>query len=160
MRPVTLCYCLRNDDILMAMKKRGFGVGKLNGYGGKVQSDESILEAALRELEEESGLVANTTDFVKVAIIDFYFDDVPPEKDFNQTVHVFLLKKWVGEPCETEEMKPYWFKINALPENMWIDDIYWLPTVLRGEKLKAEFRFMDSGKRISSHKINILEQLD
>ena len=40
------------ERILLAMKKRGFGAGKFNGFGGKVEARETILEAALREFEE------------------------------------------------------------------------------------------------------------
>jgi 8-oxo-dGTP pyrophosphatase MutT (NUDIX family) len=35
------------------MKKRGFGAGKFNGFGGKVEPQESILEGAIREFREE-----------------------------------------------------------------------------------------------------------
>jgi hypothetical protein len=35
MKITTLCFCLKNDLVLLAMKKRGFGTGKWNGYGGK-----------------------------------------------------------------------------------------------------------------------------
>ena len=38
------------------MKKRGFGVDKWNGFGGKRQGQETMAECASRELEEESGL--------------------------------------------------------------------------------------------------------
>lgn len=33
----TLCLLKRNDEILLAMKKRGFGTGKYNGVGGKIE---------------------------------------------------------------------------------------------------------------------------
>jgi hypothetical protein len=35
-----LCLFRKDGQILLAMKKRGFGAGKWNGYGGKVQPDE------------------------------------------------------------------------------------------------------------------------
>jgi 8-oxo-dGTP diphosphatase/2-hydroxy-dATP diphosphatase len=38
------------------MKKRGFGKGKWNGFGGKVEEGECIEDSAIRELEEECGL--------------------------------------------------------------------------------------------------------
>jgi 8-oxo-dGTP pyrophosphatase MutT (NUDIX family) len=38
------------------MKKRGFGNGKYNGFGGKVENGETIQQAAIRETIEESGL--------------------------------------------------------------------------------------------------------
>ncbi|CAN0403706.1 unnamed protein product, partial [Ectocarpus sp. 8 AP-2014] len=46
------------NEILLGMKKRGFGEGKWNGFGGKVESGESVEEAAKRELMEEAGLTA------------------------------------------------------------------------------------------------------
>jgi 8-oxo-dGTP pyrophosphatase MutT (NUDIX family) len=39
--------------ILLSLKKRGFGIGKWNGAGGKLHKGETILQGALRELEEE-----------------------------------------------------------------------------------------------------------
>lgn len=44
------------------MKKRGFGEGWWNGYGGKVQDGESMTDAMVRELQEESDLVAKNTE--------------------------------------------------------------------------------------------------
>ena len=41
----TLCFLLRKDEILLAKKKYGFGVGKWNGVGGKVEKGETIEEA-------------------------------------------------------------------------------------------------------------------
>ncbi|MDO8590857.1 MAG: NUDIX domain-containing protein, partial [bacterium] len=53
MRLTTLCFLVRDDEVLLAMKKRGFGVGKFNGVGGKVTAGESVLEAMIREAKEE-----------------------------------------------------------------------------------------------------------
>lgn len=44
----TLALIQSNGNILLGMKKRGFGVGRWNGFGGKVHSDETVLEAAKR----------------------------------------------------------------------------------------------------------------
>lgn len=41
MRLATLCYLLKDDQVLLAMKKRGFGEGKWNGPGGKVEKGET-----------------------------------------------------------------------------------------------------------------------
>ncbi len=122
------------------MKKRGFGVGKLNGVGGKVEKGESIENALLRETREEVNV--EIKEFEKVAVIDFYFKDNSVNKDFNQKAHVFIAYKWEGEPTESEEMAPQWVDINMLPlEKMWSDDRYWLPEILSGKKLMAWFLF-------------------
>ena len=122
------------------MKKRGFGVGKLNGVGGKVEEGESIENALLRETREEVNV--EIKEFEKVAVIDFYFKDNSVNKDFNQKAHVFIAYKWEGEPTESEEMAPQWVDINMLPlEKMWSDDRYWLPEILSGKKLMAWFLF-------------------
>jgi 8-oxo-dGTP pyrophosphatase MutT (NUDIX family) len=137
------------------MKKRGFGEGKLNGYGGKVGADESIAAAAIRELNEETGISADQIDLEKVAEIDFYFADIPEEKNWNQTVHVFFLRTWHGSPHETEEMKPEWHRVNALPmDKMWVDDKYWLMKVIEGKKIRASFTFAGKGESVLKHMIH------
>ena len=45
-----------SGDVLLGMKKRGFGIGKWNGFGGKVKDGETIRECAMRETQEECGL--------------------------------------------------------------------------------------------------------
>jgi len=45
---LTLVFIIEPDRILLGMKKRGFGAGWWNGFGGKVQPDETIEEAAKR----------------------------------------------------------------------------------------------------------------
>ena len=55
------------------MKKRGFGAGRWNGFGGKVAPAETIEDAARRELLEEAGVLGNFSDmtpettFIKLA---------------------------------------------------------------------------------------------
>ncbi|XP_063284996.1 oxidized purine nucleoside triphosphate hydrolase isoform X2 [Pelobates fuscus] len=43
---LTLVLVVQPPRILLGMKKRGFGVGLWNGFGGKVQTGETIEEAA------------------------------------------------------------------------------------------------------------------
>jgi 8-oxo-dGTP diphosphatase len=119
------------------MRKRGFGVNKWNGFGGKVVDGEKIEEAAVREVFEEINV--KVKDLEKVGEIEFYF---PHKQEWNQTVHVFIAKNWEGKIKETEEMKPKWFSINSIPyDEMWVDDRYWLPQVLEGKRVKARFVF-------------------
>lgn len=138
----TLCLALEETRILLGMKKRGFGVGKYNGFGGKPQEeDESIEHTALREFQEESGLSSELKHLEKVAELDFYF---PHKTDWHQTVHVYLIRTYSGNPVETEEMAFKWFDLNNIPyHSMWDDDKHWLPLTLQGKKLRASFIFRE-----------------
>src|SRR3989338_6433965 len=53
---LTLCLVQKDGRVLLGMKKRGFGMGKWNGFGGKVDAGETVEEAAKRELFEEAGI--------------------------------------------------------------------------------------------------------
>ncbi len=128
------------------MKKRGFGAGKWNGVGGKVDGQESIEQATIRETKEEIGVSINPADLKSRGSIKFSFDGKP---DWNQEVHFFVTEKWEGKPVESEEMKPQWYDNDKLPfENMWLDDPYWLPKVLAGKKVEGEFLFNNDGSEI------------
>jgi len=157
MRQATLCLFLKNNRILLAMKKRGFGQGKWNGVGGKIdeeKGDRDILAATIRETKEEIGVLVN--DLEKVALLRFRF---PYQIDWNQDVHVFLAKKWQGQPKESEEMLPKWFKTNTIPyEAMWDDDKIWLPHILEGKKLEAGFLFR-KGEVIDKYHLNFVKQV-
>lgn len=137
LRQATLCFLIRDDEVLLAMKKRGFGKGRWNGVGGKHNPGENINQTAIRETQEEIDVVLK--DIEVRAVLDFYFPNNP---DWSQQVIVYFSKSWEGIPKETEEMKPLWYKKDDLPLNeMWSGDKHWLPKVLGGSKVKAEFLF-------------------
>ncbi|MBI2636751.1 MAG: 8-oxo-dGTP diphosphatase, partial [Parcubacteria group bacterium] len=124
--------------VLIGMKKRGFGQGRWNGFGGKVKDGETIDAAASRELREEVGVVP--VDLRKAGLADFYFDDGTPDI----RVHVFCATQFLGEPRETEEMRPQWFKHREIPfGDMWPDDEHWFPHFLKGSFFRGTFRFRD-----------------
>jgi len=165
MKQATLCLLLKNQgnqkELLLAMKKRGFGVGKWNGVGGKFdpsKGDKTIIDTAIRETKEEIGLIVNNPQ--RAAVLNFYFPYVPKDRGWDQTVHVFLSSDWSGELLETDEMKPQWFKLNEIPfEQMWDDDRVWLPLILRDKKLKADFIFK-KGEIIKGYKLKFTEGFD
>lgn len=156
MRDVTLLFLVKRNsisitDVCLAMKKRGFGKDRYNGYGGKIEGDETIEDAVKRECREESGVMVS--DLEKVAEIEFTF---PHMQQYNQRVHAYITSLWAGEPKETEEMKPFWFRVNSIPyEQMWPDDIYWLPQVLEGNKIKAKFT-LGEGDTVVSKEVTII----
>ena len=159
LRDSTLLFLIKKNnseitDICLAMKKRGFGMNKWNGVGGKVEPGETIEQSAIRETEEEISVIIK--DIVKVAELTFYFSENP---DWDKVVHVYFAENWEGEPIESEEMKPQWYTVDSIPyENMWPDDIFWLPEVIKGQKLKASFT-LDSHDTILEQHIDIVDEL-
>jgi mutator protein MutT len=155
MRLTTLGFLRRGDEVLLALKKRKFGVGKWNGPGGKVEDGESVEESILREIQEEIAVKVEKQDLQKHAELTFHFRSYP---DWDQLCHVFFIEKWKGEPVETEEMKPEWFPISDIPyEKMWSDDIYWLPKVVAGKYVKASFYFTGEGESLDEHSVQEVE---
>lgn len=149
----TLLILRRNDEVLLAMKKRGFGAGLWNGVGGKIDPGETVEQAMVRECQEEIGVTP--IQFEKVAIHDFRFED----GNNDMLVHAYLGTVWEGEPVETEEMAPQWFSIDDIPyDKMWDDDQYWLPQVLAGKKLENIFVF-DNDNKLVSQQITEVEEL-
>ena len=118
------------------MKKRRFGVGKWNGYGGKVEGSESIEESLLREVKEEGNIDIHNPE--KLGIIEFTF----METGLVIENHIYKVTDFEGEPVETEEMRPEWFHVDDIPfAHMWADDPYWMQMFLKGKKFKGKFTF-------------------
>jgi len=135
MTHVTLCLPIdiANRQVLLGLKKRGFGQGKWVGLGGKIEPGETLAAAAVRELYEEAGLLADPGRIEQVARLTFCF---PTRPDWDQLMHVFIVREWQGEPRESEEIAPQWQPIDDLPfDRMWDDGRRWLPRVLAGERL-------------------------
>lgn len=152
-KQATICLILRTNnsktEILLAMKKRGFGAGFWNGPGGKPNEGESIEKAAIREVKEEIDVDIELKNLQKTGLLHFYFSE--DKKGWDQDVHVFVVKKWSGIPVESEEMKPKWFEEKNFPyKEMWPDDVFWMPEVLAGRKIEAWFLFDKDEKLINT----------
>lgn len=156
MKRTTLCFLVREGEVLLAMKKRGFGVGKWNGVGGKVEKGEDVKASAVREIEEIGARVSpDALEYSGDLAFSF-----PDNTEWNQQVSVFLIRQWAGEVQETEEMRPFWYRHHALPfEHMWVDDPHWVPLVLEGKKIKGEFVFSGSGEILAGVKVWEVSQL-
>jgi 8-oxo-dGTP pyrophosphatase MutT (NUDIX family) len=133
---LTLLYLRKNDQILLAMKKRGFGKDLWNGVGGKIENNESIEKALIRECQEEIGAVPSEYEKVGYLIFNEHHEGVRK----LMHLHIYTASEWFGEIVETEEMSPQWFALNDIPySRMWPADRIWLPIVLDGEKISGEF---------------------
>lgn len=150
----TNCFLVKTDDqnkpaqVCLAMKKRGFGQGMWNGSGGKPAEGETIEQAARREVQEELGV--KVIKLEKRGEIVF----VLRQEKKQVLMQVFLVTDWKGEPQESEEMKPNWFKIDEVPYNqMWQSDQEWLPIILSGKKIKARYTYAREGGEVEDREL-------
>ncbi|MBI4678037.1 MAG: 8-oxo-dGTP diphosphatase [Elusimicrobia bacterium] len=138
----TLCFVVRGGSILLIRKKRGLGAGYYNGPGGRVDPGETPLQSAIREVSEE--LRVTPTGVEEAGELWFHFLD-----GYRLFVTVFRAASCQGEPRETDEAVPRWFRTDALPyDEMWADDPHWLPLMLAGKRFRGRFVF--DGKKMLS----------
>ena len=134
----------RKGEVLLQKKARGFGKGKWNGPGGKINQGEAPEEAARREVKEETTLKIKKIE--PQGIIEFVF---PHKIESSNYCYVYICRDFSGKPFNTGEGELKWFKTEELPlEEMWDDDRYWLPSVLAGEKVHIRFYF-DKNEKVS-----------
>src|SRR5262249_5356902 len=141
----TLLFILREEKILLIHKLRGFGTGKVNGPGGKIDPGETALDAALRETFEELDIMPLRVE--ERGQLRFQFRD-----GYSLHCTVFIAFDFLGEPRTTEEAIPFWARVNDIPyEKMWADDRYWLPLLIRGAHFDGYFEF--AGGELLEHQV-------
>jgi 8-oxo-dGTP diphosphatase len=145
----TLCFIRTGGQLLLIRKKRGLGAGKINAPGGRLEAGETPLQAAIRETQEEVGLVPHGLE--KRGELHFQFVD-----GYSLFCTVFLASGYEGELCETDEADPFWVPADAVPyEGMWEDDAKWLPIVLEGKGFRGFFEF--DGEKMLSHHVDVVD---
>lgn len=157
MKPTTIVFPFRRDGaVLLGKKLRGLGIGKWNGFGGKANPGEDFRQAAVRELAEESGLIAMSEDLHEMARLEFVFKNRP---ELDQIATVYTLLQYSGAPKCTDEMEPQWFAPFSLPyEDMWAADRIWLPKILRGHLVEGKITFAEDTETVLDYEFHEVEQ--
>lgn len=146
----TLLYIIKSDKILLIKKKRGLGAGLYNGVGGKVELGESPDEAAIRETIEEIGVKPKNVEWI--GLLEFH-------NDFKLYgfVFVYVADDYEGEIRETDEAEPVWFDLAEIPfDNMWEDDRYWMPYLIKKQKFYGRFFFMNNWGKLYRSELYLL----
>ncbi|MCE9613565.1 MAG: 8-oxo-dGTP diphosphatase [Lentisphaerae bacterium] len=139
----TLLFVIRDDQILLIHKKRGLGAGNINGPGGRLEPGETPLAAAIRETEEEIGVIPLRVQ----AGGELFFQFVD---GLALHVAVYRAPDFTGTLRETDEAKPLWAPLTAIPyARMWADDVHWLPLLIAGQSFRGHFLF--DGPRMLDH---------
>ena len=113
--PVTVhLFFLRENQILLLRRfNTGFRDGEYSIPAGHLDGGESVMQAAIREAQEEVGLLLAESDLSFSTVMHRIEDD--ERVDFFVQVH-----QWQGEPFNAEPEKCddlRWVDIRALPAN-------------------------------------------
>jgi len=113
--PVTvhLFFFRENQILLLRRFNTGFRDGEYSIPAGHLDGGETVMDAAVREAQEEVGVKIEADDLVFSSVIHRLEDD--ERVDFFVRVH-----KWQGEPFNAEPDKCddlRWMDINKLPAN-------------------------------------------
>lgn len=104
-------FVIKEGKLLLGRRKGGYGEGEWGLPGGHLETGENMIDAARRELVEETSLKANKFSFVNL---------VNDPNTFKHYIQVGFLAEEVGgdvtllEPDKCSGWE--WFPLDALPE--------------------------------------------
>ncbi len=98
--PAVGVVCLRGDEVLLIRRGTPPRLGEWSLPGGRVETGETVREAALRELREETGVEAELGALIDV--VDGFFED-----GAGRPLHYVLIDfaaRWIsGEPVAGDD---------------------------------------------------------
>ncbi|HWE90336.1 MAG TPA: NUDIX domain-containing protein [Pseudonocardiaceae bacterium] len=109
---------IRDNEVLLTQRRDTNPVfnGRWHLPSGKLDAVESVLDAAVREAEEEVGVLIDATDLRHVHTI--HVNGSGPEPRIGL---FFRTCRWTGEPVNREPDKcsaTAWFALDALPDQL------------------------------------------
>jgi 8-oxo-dGTP pyrophosphatase MutT (NUDIX family) len=123
-----------NQVLLINKTKPEWQVGMLNGVGGKVEPNETIFDAMVREFEEETHQVTGLRDWIRFAVLRYEPAEI--------IVHCFTAKiqqfsPWKGNPNgETAR----WRSVDTAYEPNYIPNLRWLIPMAKLKHSKPEWQ--------------------
>jgi len=149
MKLATLCYLRQGGQTLMLFRNKkanDIHQGKWNGLGGKFEPGESPEACAIREVREESGLLAHAPRLKGVLTFPRFKDD----EDWY--VFLYLITDFTGELAPSAEGDLQWIATDRLLElNLWPGDRIFLPCLEQPGWISGTFTYVKG--ELVSHQV-------
>jgi 8-oxo-dGTP diphosphatase len=147
MKLATLAYIRRAGKTLMVhrnKKANDMHQGRWNGLGGKFEMGETPEECVVREIREESGLVAHNP------VLKGFLTFPGFSNDEDWYAFVFVVNEFEGELIESPEGDLHWIDDNELPNLfLWEGDLIFLPWLDQPGFFSGKFTYRDN--KLVSH---------
>lgn len=104
----TACLVYKEDKYLLQNRIRGDWTG-YTFPGGHVEPGESIVDAAVREIQEETGLTILNPKLCGIK-------QFPLDEGGRYLVFLFKADEYKGELCSSEEGQMKWFRKDELEQ--------------------------------------------
>ena len=104
-RKAVRSYLIRDNKVVVIKYKQGI-VDYYDIPGGKIEDNETSVEASIREFKEETGMEIKKQHYIGNLIIEY------PERIFD--LDLYIVDDYSGEPLEFEENNSMWIDINNL----------------------------------------------
>jgi 8-oxo-dGTP diphosphatase len=145
--PRTLIFLFDERDRVLLLRKspqKRLWAGFLNGIGGHIESGEDVMEAALRELHEETGITGVALAFCGQIMIDV---------SKNAGVALFVFKGNIDghDHFQVKDGELVWVGLNDLENQRVIEDLTILLPKVAGYKpgdtlIIGKYTFDQEGK--------------
>ena len=95
--PAVGVVCLRDDQVLLIRRGKAPRLGEWTLPGGRIEPGERAVDAALRELREETGVEAEITGLIDVV------DGLFPEAGMHYVLIDYAARWLSGEPVGADD---------------------------------------------------------
>jgi 8-oxo-dGTP diphosphatase len=107
----TLVYALRDGQVLMMHRRKQPNLGQWTAPGGKVELHESPVECAVRELAEETGLIATGRPELRLIATE-----TSPLPDWQWLMFIYLVREFTGQlHADCVEGDLAWIPVEQVP---------------------------------------------